>query len=113
MLIGVAFLAERPSALARSGIPTAVPAVASSRPWRVPRRLVPPVVGTGALATTALLLYRLATRQQLLAIAVVLFSLYPVVPVVLGVALLRERVSRTQLVGVVAAAAAVALISLG
>ncbi|WP_372345562.1 EamA family transporter, partial [Streptomyces sp. KL116D] len=57
--------------------------------------------------------YLLATRSQLLAVAVVLASLYPVVPVLLGLLVLRERVTRTQAVGLVAAAAATVLLTAG
>lgn len=70
-------------------------------------------VATGGLATLALLLYLLATREQLMTIAVILSSLYPVVPVVLGLTLLHERITRGQAVGLVAAGAAIALISVG
>lgn len=45
-------------------------------------------------------------------IAVVLSSLYPVVPVLLGVFALRERLSRTQAAGLGGAAAAVVLLTL-
>jgi drug/metabolite transporter (DMT)-like permease len=54
----------------------------------------------------------LATRQQLLAAAVVLTALYPVVPVLLGLTVLRERVTWTQTAGLGVAGAAVGLIAL-
>jgi drug/metabolite transporter (DMT)-like permease len=44
---------------------------------------------------------------------VVLSSLYPVLPVVLGVTVLRERLTGRQLVGLVSAGAAVGLITSG
>ncbi|MEV4008119.1 EamA family transporter [Actinomadura sp. NPDC049753] len=66
----------------------------------------------GGLAAAALVCYLLATRQQLVVIAVVLSSLYPVVPVLLGVTALRERLSRTQAAGLAGAAAAVVLLTL-
>ncbi|GAA5079311.1 EamA family transporter [Nocardia iowensis] len=69
-------------------------------------------LGTGALGTIAIALYTWATWQQLLAIAVVLAALYPVIPVVLGLTVLRERVSRAQVLGLVLAAAAIAGIAL-
>ena len=40
-------------------------------------------------------------------------SLYPVLPVVLGITVLKERVTPTQVVGLVAAGAAVVLLTLG
>ncbi|MEO3824655.1 EamA family transporter [Actinomadura sp. B10D3] len=66
----------------------------------------------GGLAAAALVCYLLATREQLVVIAVVLSSLYPVVPVLLGVLALRERLSRTQAAGLGGAAAAVVMLSL-
>lgn len=49
----------------------------------------------------------------MLAIAVVLASLYPAIPVILGLAVLHEKVTRTQLTGLVGAGAAVVLLTLG
>ncbi|MGW2074179.1 EamA family transporter [Streptomyces sp. NPDC001953] len=67
----------------------------------------------GAGAALGLILYLWATRLQMLAIAVVLASLYPAVPTALGLAVLRERVTRAQATGLVSSAAAVILLSLG
>ncbi|MEV6910810.1 EamA family transporter [Amycolatopsis sp. NPDC051071] len=67
----------------------------------------------GSLAALSLLLYMLATQRGLTAIAVVLSSFYPVVPVVLGIVALRERPSRTQAAGLAGAAAAVVLLAFG
>lgn len=66
----------------------------------------------GALAAAALVFYLLATREQLVVIAVVLSSLYPVVPVLLGVTALRERLSAAQSAGLAGAGAAVVLLTL-
>nr|WP_246113641.1 hypothetical protein [Streptomyces montanus] len=49
----------------------------------------------------------------MLALAVVLASLYPAVPTVLGLAMLHERVSRGQVVGLVGAGTATILLALG
>ncbi|MES9541733.1 hypothetical protein [Actinomadura sp. NPDC000600] len=81
------------------------------------RRLPSGTVGlwsavNGGLAAAALVCYLLATRQQLVVIAVVLSSLYPVVPVLLGVTALRERLSGTQAAGLAGAGAAVVLLTL-
>jgi drug/metabolite transporter (DMT)-like permease len=65
----------------------------------------------GSLAALALVSYLSATRTQFLAVAVVLSSLYPVVPVLLGIAALRERLQRRQVVGLVGALAASVLIA--
>jgi drug/metabolite transporter (DMT)-like permease len=65
----------------------------------------------GALAGLALVCYLLATRTQLVAVAVVLSSLYPVIPVVLGITVLRERLTRHQCGGLAAALTATILIA--
>ncbi|CAM4504213.1 EamA family transporter [Nocardia ninae] len=79
---------------------------------RMRPRLLLGAVGTGALGTVGVVLYTWATWQQLLAIAVVLAALYPVIPVVLGLTVLRERVTRTQMAGLVLAAASITGIAL-
>ncbi|MEU9170443.1 EamA family transporter [Streptomyces sp. NPDC048420] len=86
---------------------------------RHPRRLVLlPVqavqaVLVGAGAALGLILYLLAAQRQLLAVAVVLASLYPALPVILGLALLHDRLSRKQVVGLLGAGVATVLLSLG
>lgn len=93
---------------------TIIPLVAFAGAWSWPRRRPAlHAVATGVLAALALVAYLLATRQDLVAIAVVLSSLYPVIPVVLGVTVLRERLTARQTVGLVAAAAAVGLLATG
>lgn len=67
--------------------------------------------GGGALAALALVCYLYATRTELVAVAVVLSSLYPVVPVLLGLLVLHERPTRTNALGLVAALAAGVLIA--
>jgi drug/metabolite transporter (DMT)-like permease len=67
----------------------------------------------GAAAAVALVLYLVSTRLELVVVAVVLSSLYPVLPVLLGVTLLRERLARTQVIGLVAAGAAIVLLTCG
>ncbi|MGI5346979.1 EamA family transporter [Streptomyces sp. CA-250714] len=79
---------------------------------RLPPRLGWSCLGAGGLGTLAIALYTLATREQLLSLAVVLTALYPAIPVLLGVTVLRERLTRAQGTGLVCAAAAIALISL-
>jgi drug/metabolite transporter (DMT)-like permease len=77
-----------------------------------PKALVQAVV-IGAGAALGLILYLWATRLQMLALAVVLASLYPAIPTVLGLAMLHEKVSRRQLVGLVSAGTAIVLLTLG
>jgi drug/metabolite transporter (DMT)-like permease len=67
----------------------------------------------GCCATLALVAYLLATRAQLLSIAVVLSSLYPAIPVLLGLTVLRERLSGAQLAGLFAAGVSITLLTAG
>ncbi|WP_409235214.1 EamA family transporter [Streptomyces sp. PA5.6] len=81
--------------------------------FRQPARLSGLAVLIGAGAALGLILYLWAAQQQMLAIAVVLASLYPAVPTVLGVATLGERVTRAQTTGLVGAVVAIVLLTLG
>jgi drug/metabolite transporter (DMT)-like permease len=71
------------------------------------------VVGAGILDVTANLLYLLGTRAGLVSIVAALTSLYPATTVVLARGVLKERLSRGQLAGLVVAFAGVVLISAG
>jgi drug/metabolite transporter (DMT)-like permease len=81
--------------------------------FRQPARSLGRAALIGAGAALSLILYLWATQQQMLAIAVVLASLYPAVPTVLGLTVLRKKVTRAQAAGLMSAAAAVVLLSLG
>jgi drug/metabolite transporter (DMT)-like permease len=87
--------------------------VLARQSWRVPRRVLPAATGVAALDITGNGLFLLAAQAGALAVAAVLSSLYPVVTVVLAVALLHERVTRAHLVGITAAVAAIVLIGAG
>jgi drug/metabolite transporter (DMT)-like permease len=76
-----------------------------------PARLRLPAMAAGALAALALVCYLFATRTQFLAVAVVLSSLYPIVPVLLGLAVLRERLHYRQILGLTASLAASVLVA--
>jgi drug/metabolite transporter (DMT)-like permease len=80
---------------------------------RIPFRAAVGAAATGALSALALTCYLLATRLSLDVVAVVLSSLYPAIPVLLGITLLRERLSRWQVVGLVAAGVAVGMLAVG
>ena len=67
----------------------------------------------GVLAAAALTAYLLAARTEYVAVAVVLSSLYPVVPVAVGLAVLGERARRLQAAGLVGALVAAALVAAG
>jgi drug/metabolite transporter (DMT)-like permease len=75
------------------------------------RAALPGIVAIGLLDTGANGLFALATTQGYLSLVGVLGSLYPVVTVVLAYVVLRERLARHQLVGVIGALAGVALIA--
>ena len=97
---------------------TAIGAIATviavwQRPWRIRGRSMaaPAVVGVGDMMGNAF--YVLATQSGRLDIAAVLSSLYPVVTVVLAIAVLREHIGRRQAIGIATAAIAVALIAAG
>ena len=75
--------------------------------------LVAGIVVTGGLVVTANALYGLAAERGLISLASVLASLYPVTTVLLAYLALRERLNRTQLVGVVVALTGVAITVLG
>ena len=68
---------------------------------------------TGGGAALALFLYQLAADDGMLTITVVLASLYPVVPVVVGIRLYAEPLSGAKALGLAVAVAAVALLSAG
>lgn len=88
--------------------------LAGARMARVPvwpgRRYVGSAAWLGIVAAISLALYQVATRHSLVSIAVPLASLYPVVPVVLGVTLLHERLSRLQWLGVATATLGIVLV---
>jgi drug/metabolite transporter (DMT)-like permease len=67
--------------------------------------------GAGVLAGVALGAYLYAVRTEFVTAAVVLSSLYPVVPVVAGLVLFRERLGAWQVAGLGAALVAAVLIA--
>jgi drug/metabolite transporter (DMT)-like permease len=78
---------------------------------RMPPALLLRALLVGAGAALGLVLYLLAAQRQLLAVAVVLASLYPALPVILGLALLHEKVTVRQTAGLLGAAAATVLLT--
>lgn len=68
-------------------------------------------IGAGALAAAALTAYLYALRTEFVTVAVVLSSLYPAVPIVVGLVFLRERLRRRQMLGLVSALAATVTIA--
>ena len=90
----------------------AVIVVATKTSLRIGGALAPLLL-CGVLDMAANLLYILAARLQGIAIASVLTSLYPAATVFLAALVLRERLSRVQLGGVLCALVAVVFIAAG
>lgn len=80
---------------------------------RLPARPAAQALLIGAGAALGLVLYLLAAQRQMLAVAVVLASLYPALPVVLGLAVLHERLTARQTAGLLGAALATVLLTVG
>jgi drug/metabolite transporter (DMT)-like permease len=91
----------------------AVLIVAWRQPWRLERGILPSLVVVGILDMAGNAAFILAAQAGQLAIAAVLSSLYPVVTVVLAIAVLRERLTPRHVVGIGVTALAIALISAG
>jgi drug/metabolite transporter (DMT)-like permease len=104
-----------PLAVIKAGslIPIVALVIVGRRPWRIPRPVVPPLLAVAGLDLAGNALYILATQAGRLDVAATLSSLYPVTTVVLAVIVLRERVTRSHLVGIVMAGLAIALIAGG
>lgn len=69
------------------------------------------ILAVGGLDVVANVSYLLATRRGLLSIVALLASLYPAATVMMARVLLRERLSRTQAVGLAGAGGAILLIA--
>ena len=97
---------------------TAVPLVAgivivARQPWRVPRPVIAPAALVGVFDMGGNVFFILAAQAGALAIAAVLSSLYPIVTVILAIAILHEKVTAWHAVGIATATVAVALIASG
>jgi drug/metabolite transporter (DMT)-like permease len=80
---------------------------------RPPRGTLTQIIGAGGLDVAANVLYLVASRRGLLSLVAVLTSLYPASTVILARAVLHERMSRVQLLGLALVIAGVALIAGG
>ncbi len=83
------------------------------QPWRMQRADVGKLAGVGLLDMAGNASFIFAAQTGALAVASVLSSLYPVTTVVLAIAVLRERLTRSHIIGIALTAAAIVLISLG
>jgi drug/metabolite transporter (DMT)-like permease len=72
-----------------------------------------PAAVVGAAGSVAIVLYLVAVQDQLVALVTVLAALYPAVPVALALVFLGERLTRLQVAGLMLAATAITLITLG
>lgn len=98
--------------VARASAATLAVAVAATRnSLRVSSRNLPVLAAVGLFDVGANLALALALNEGLVSVVSVLAALYPVVTILLAVALLRERPTRSQAVGGVTALTGVGLIS--
>jgi uncharacterized membrane protein len=91
----------------------AIVIVGTRSAWRPPRALLPAIAAIGVLEMGANGLFLVAVQTGSLAVASVVSGLYPVVTIALAAALLREKVSARQAVGISLAMVAIALIGVG
>jgi drug/metabolite transporter (DMT)-like permease len=84
---------------------------ARRQPWRVAPSAGPALFAIGVIDLAATAAYLTAIGIGPLAIAAILASLYPVITTVLAALVLRERISRVNAVGILAAGTAVVLIA--
>jgi drug/metabolite transporter (DMT)-like permease len=83
----------------------------SGQPWKPARNLLPYMMAAGVLDSLGNMFFMYAVRHGRLDVATVLSSLYPATTVLLARFVLRERISRLQTAGMVAALIAVPLIA--
>jgi drug/metabolite transporter (DMT)-like permease len=83
------------------------------QPWRLPADILGKLLVVGLLDMIGNATFILAAQMGDLAVAVVLSSLYPVVTVVLAIAILREHLSRRHVAGIVLTAVSIVLITAG
>lgn len=67
----------------------------------------------GAISALGLVLYTLAKESQLVIVGVMIVSMYPLVPVVLGVIHLKERISGIRALGIFLSISSIFILTLG
>jgi len=85
--------------------------LARREPWRPAAGALPLVLLSGSLDAGGNALFVLASQAGRLDVAAVLASMYPASTVLLAAALLRERLGRTQALGIAVALGSIALIT--
>jgi drug/metabolite transporter (DMT)-like permease len=98
---------------AAGGVVIVAVAVLVRQPWLPREGRAALGLVSGVLAALATWLFMVASRGSHLTVAAVVVSLYPAFTVLLAALLLRERVHRTQGLGLVLCAASVALVAAG
>ncbi|WP_426244330.1 EamA family transporter [Nocardioides sp. LHG3406-4] len=98
-LVSMGFIVALSTALRQAWVP-----YAASQWWGA---------AAGLLASLAVVAFLLSSHRGLLAVAAVLTSLYPAATVLLAVVVLRERVHRTQGLGLLLCGLAVVLVAAG
>jgi drug/metabolite transporter (DMT)-like permease len=88
-------------------------AIGGRRSMRLPRPVLPLALAVGLFDMTGNAMFILATQAGRLDVAATLSSLYPVTTILLAIALLGERVTRSHAAGILAAAAGIVLIGAG
>ena len=99
--------------MATSAVVIGVAATVVSAPWLPRSRAGANAAWCGALGGIAIVAFQLSTHHGLLTVVSVISALYPAATVVLAVTILREHVHGTQAAGLLACAAAVALVAAG
>ena len=88
-------------------------AIGGRRSIRLPRAVLPLALAAGVFDMAGNAMYVLATQAGRLDVAATLSSLYPVTTILLAIALLGERVTRSHAAGIAAAVVGIALIGAG
>jgi drug/metabolite transporter (DMT)-like permease len=96
-----------------AGVAIILVAVALHQDWVPRNRYALGGAISGALGATATGLFQVATQHGYLSVAAVITSLYPAFTVLLAATVLRERVHRTQALGLALCAGAVVLVAAG
>jgi drug/metabolite transporter (DMT)-like permease len=87
--------------------------LATRRSFAIARPIQPVVAAGGVMDMSANILYLFASRRGLLSIVAVITSLYPTSTVALAFGLDKERLTKSQGVGLLLAAAALVLVTIG
>lgn len=96
-----------------SSVVTGIALLMSGVKLRPPKGTLRTIAGAGILDVAANLFYLLATQRGLLSLVAVLTSMYPAITVVLARFVLKEKLTRIQLIGLLLAGAGIVAIAGG